>query len=109
MGIFDVEVRIVGGEDHVVFKAVFGDVLGRDFIAFHRAVALALKVFQRRQGEIRILCLARGLSVFSHTPQEPGSPRAVSFQKSHFQLGKAFHHAAKDHIAAGEHVRERKT
>jgi hypothetical protein len=45
MGIFDVEVRIVGGKDHIIFEAVLGDVLGGDFIAFHRAVALALKVF----------------------------------------------------------------
>ena len=47
--IFNIQVRIVGREDHIVFQAVFGDMLCRDLVAFHCAVALALKVFERRQ------------------------------------------------------------
>jgi len=49
MGILDVEMGIVGGKDHVVFEAVFGNVLGGDLVAFHRAIALALEILQRRQ------------------------------------------------------------
>lgn len=84
VGIFDVEVRIVCGEHHIVFETVLGNVFGRDLIAFHGAVALALKIFQRRQREIGIFRFARGLGIFSHAPEQPRHPGAVAFQESHF-------------------------
>jgi hypothetical protein len=108
VGVFDVEVRIVRGENHIVFEAVLGNVLGRDLIAFHGSVALSLKIFQRRQRQIGILRFAGGLGVFAHAPEQPGSPGAVSLQERYFQFGKSFHYATEDHVAAGEHVGERK-
>ena len=68
-------------------SAVFGDVLGRDFIAFHRAVALALKVFQRRQGEIGIFCLAV-VSAYSPIRHSQGAQEQFPSKKATFNLGK---------------------
>ena len=69
MRILDIEMRVVGGEDHVVFETVFGNVFGGDFVAFHGAEALALKIFQRRQREIGIFRFTRGRRIFSHAPE----------------------------------------
>src|SRR5918994_1838393 len=68
MRILHIEVRIIRRKHHVVLKTIFGNVFGGDFIAFYRAVALSLKVFQRRQSEIWVFGFACGLGVFAHAP-----------------------------------------
>ena len=79
-----------------------------DFVAFDGAVTLALKIFQRRESEIGIFRFARGLGVLAHAPEEPRYPRAVSLEKGDFEPRKSFHDPAENHIAAGEHIGERK-
>jgi hypothetical protein len=57
--IFDIEVRIVGGEYDVVFEAEIGKVFGDDFVAFDRTPALTLKVFERFELHFRMLGATR--------------------------------------------------
>lgn len=106
--VFDVEMRVVRGKNHVVFQAIFRNVFCRDLVALDGAVTLALKIFQGRERKIRVFRFACGLGVLAHAPEQPWNPRAVSFKKGDFEPRKSLHDTTEDHIAAGEHIGEGK-
>ena len=68
MGVFHIQVRVVRGEDDIVFQAEFRQVPCGDLIAFYGSVALALEIPDRFELETGIFYPARGLHVFSHAP-----------------------------------------